>query len=202
MALPPASVLDPASPVNPNDGYSTSGGVSGVQDWHVHTQTVNIMYVRNNQYDGATSSINSAPRITSNWMDINCTVQTQDEIYSVVTFSSTQPQSQASATGNLFKPHVLQLQSDTGVSGGFGHEGVVSTSSMGIIRREVRLDAVGNVMDPIGICTQGVNLVMNQMPGSYNASYDTSSSVNGILAQAMGQLAVRCPSFKATLVEL
>ena len=199
MALPPASILDLASPVNPNiKGLSVSGGVSGVQDWWVHTQTVNIMYVRNNQYDGATSSINSAPRITSNWMDMNCTVQTQDEIYSGVAFSSTL----ASSIGNLFQPHVLQLQSLTAASGGFGQEGVVSTSAMGIIRREVRLDAVGNVMDPIGICTQGVNLVMNQMPGSYNASYDTSSSVNGILAQAMGQVSEACPSFKATLVEL
>jgi len=198
MALPPEPVYDPNAPVNPNKGYSTSGGVSGVQDWHVHIQTVNIMYVRNNQYDGDTSSTNAAPRVTSNWMDMNCTVQTQDEIYSGVSFSSTQP----SSIGNLFQPQILQLQSPANASGGFGNEGVISTSSMGIIRRKVRLNAAGNVADPIGICTQNVSLVMNQMPGAYNSNYDTSSSTNGILAQAMGQLAEACPSFKATLVEL
>ena len=40
------------------------------------------------------------------------------------------------------------------------------------------------------------------MPGSYDSNYDTSSTVNGILAQAMGQVAVACPTFKSTLVDL
>ena len=197
MALPPEPVFDPTDPTNPNVGYSTSGGASGVQDWYVHTQTVDIMYVRNNQYDSNTSSTIIAPVVTSNWMDMNCTVQTQDEIYYNMVFSSAD-----SSSGNLFEPHVIQLQSNTGVSGGFGDDGVVSTSAMGIIRRPLRKDAAGVILDPTGICTQNVSLVMDQMPGSYDATYDTSSSVNGILAQAMGQVAVKCPSFKATLVDL
>ena len=40
------------------------------------------------------------------------------------------------------------------------------------------------------------------MPGAYNSLYDTSSTVNSVLAQAMGQLAEQCENFKPTLVEL
>jgi hypothetical protein len=45
-------------------------------------------------------------------------------------------------------------------------------------------------------------MVMDQMPGAYNSTFDTSSTVNGILAQAMGQVSQSCPTFKATLVDL
>ena len=159
------------------------------------------MYVRNNQYDITTSSVFVSPTVTSNWMDMNCTIQTQDEIYSGLFFSSTGPM--AHTTGNLFQPQVVQIQSTSaGTGDGFGTDGIISTSSMGIIRRPVKVDTDGNILDTVGICTQNVNLVMNQMPGQYNSTFDTSSSTNGILAQTMGQLADACPSFKATLVEL
>jgi hypothetical protein len=181
----------------PNIGFSVSGGAAGVQDWYVHVQTVDIMYIRRNQYNSSTSSITTSPTVTSNWMDMNCTVQTQDEIYKNVAFSSAD-----SSSGNLFRPHVLQLQTNTGTSGGFGTDGVVSTSSMGIIRRPALKDAAGNYLDVTGTCTKNVSLVMDQMPGGYDSTYDTSSTTNGILAQAMGQVAVECPSFKATLVDL
>lgn len=201
MALPPEPVFKPSDPTNPNVGYSVSGGASGVQDWYVHTQTVDIMYVRNNQYNGDTSSTLIAPTVTSNWMDMNCTVQTQDEVYYNMVFSGVSGTT-TSGVGNLFQPHILQLQANTAASGGFGHTGVVSTSAMGIIRRPVRKDAAGNLLDVTGICTKNVNLVLDQMPGEYDSSFDTSSTTNGILAQAMGQVAVQCPSFKATLVDL
>tara|TARA_R110000824_G_scaffold191585_1_gene373354 strand:- start:562 stop:1155 length:594 start_codon:yes stop_codon:yes gene_type:complete len=197
MPRTPQAVYNPSVPLNRNIGYSTSGGASGVQDWYVHVQTVDIMYVRRNQYDADTSSTLTAPVVTSNWLDMVCTVQTQNEVYENVTFSSAD-----SSSGNLFQPHVLQLQGPDGVSGGFGIDGVVSTSSMGIIRRPVIKDAAGNILDPTGICTQTVNLVTDQMPGSYDSSYDTSSTVNGILAQAMGKLTAACPTFKSTLVDL
>ena len=197
MAYTPSSVYNSDSPTNPNIGYSTSGGASGVQNWWVFVQTVDIMYQRNNQYDMSTSSLLKSPTVTSNWMDMNCTVQTQGDIYYNMTFSSAD-----SSSGNLFQPQVLQLQTNTGTSGGFGENGGVSTSAMGIIRRPVRTDAAGTILDPTGICTESVSLVMDQMPGAYNSLYDTSSTVNSVLAQAMGQLAEQCENFKPTLVEL
>jgi len=197
MAYTPTPVYNSDSPTNPNIGYSTSGGASGVQDWWVFVQTVDIMYQRNNQYDMSTSSLLKSPTVTSNWMDMNCTVQTQGDVYYNMAFSST-----VSSTGNLFQPQVLQIQTNTGVSGGFGENGAVSTSSMGIIRRPARKDAAGTILDPTGICTESVSLVMDQMPGAYNSLYDTSSTVNSVLAQAMGQLAEQCENFKPTLVEL
>ena len=133
MAYTPSSVYNSDSPTNPNIGYSTSGGASGVQNWWVFVQTVDIMYQRNNQYDMSTSSLLKSPTVTSNWMDMNCTVQTQGDIYYNMTFSSAD-----SSSGNLFQPQVLQLQTNTGTSGGFGENGGVSTSAMGIIRRPVR----------------------------------------------------------------
>ena len=195
MPLRPEPIFNPSSPTNPNVGYSVEASTVG--NWYVHLQTVDIMYVRRNQYDADTSSTLSSPTVTSNWMDMNITAQTQGEIYYNVAFSSVD-----SSAGNLFQPHVLQLATNTGVSGGFGDEGVVSTSAMGIIRRAARIDAAGTVLDPTGICTQNLSLVMDQMPGAYNPAYDTSSSTNGILAQAMGQVSQACPSFKATLVDL
>lgn len=195
MSLPsPIPVYNPASPTNPNVGYSTQA--SAVGDWYVHLQTVDMMYIRRNVNDSATSSVITTPTATSNYLDVQATVQTQDEIYHNVAFSSI-----GASGGAVFQPHVLQLQSSN-ASGGFGESGVVSTSSMGIIRRLVRADARGTVLDPTGICTENVSLVLDQMPGAYNASFDTSATVNGILAQAMGQVSESCPTFKATLVDL
>ena len=195
MPLEPVPIFNPESPTNPNVGMSVQASATG--DWYVHLQTVDIMYVRRNQYDGDTSSMYTAPAVTSNWMDMKAAVQTQGEIYYNVAFSSV-----ASSAGDLFEPHVLQLATNTGVSGGFGNEGVVSTSAMGIIRRLARKDAAGNIIDATGICTQSIDLVTDEMPGPYNPAYDTSATTNGILAQAMGQMAQACPSFKATLVDL
>jgi len=197
MPLIPASLSPATSPTNPNIGYSTSGGSDGVQDWYVHVQTAVIMYTRRNQFNSDTSSTNVSPTVTSNWLDFQCTLQTQDEVYINMAFSSAD-----SSSGNLFQPHVLQLQTNTGASGGFGDEGVVSTSAMGIIRRPAVKDAAGTILDTTGTCTETLSLVMDQMPGSYDAGYDTSSSVNAILAQAMGHAAAACPTFKATLVDL
>tara|TARA_R110002126_G_scaffold76530_1_gene191175 strand:+ start:158 stop:739 length:582 start_codon:yes stop_codon:yes gene_type:complete len=190
----PKPVFNPASPVNPNVGYSVEA--SSVGDWYVHLQTVDIMYIRRNQYDSSTSSVNTSPVVTSNWLDMNATVQTQDEIYYDVAFSSVN-----SSGGLVFEPHVLQLQSN-GSGGGFGDSGIVSTSAMGIVRRLARKDARGTILDTTGICTENSTMVMDQMPGAYNSTFDTSSTVNGILAQAMGQVSQSCPTFKATLVDL
>ena len=191
----PTPVSNPSSPTNPNVGMSVQASATG--DWYVHLQTVDILYFRRNQYNSDTSSTLSAPAVTSNWLDMNATVQTQDEIYYNVAFSSV-----GTSSGDLFQSQVLQLQGPSGISGGFGGSGVVSTSAMGIIRRLARKDAAGTILDPTGICTQNVSMVMDRMPGAYDPIFDTSSTVNGILAQAMGQLGPRCPTFLATLVDL
>ena len=185
--------------VNPNTPTLTAsgGGASGTQDWWVHIQTVDIMYQRNNQYNSSVSNIYDSPTATSNWLDVNYTVQTQDEVYYDAQFSSAD-----SSSGELFQPHILQLATDTGLLGGFGESGVVNTSAMGIIRRPARKDAAGNVLDTTGICTKNGNIVADQMPGAYDAGFDTSAYVGSILAQIMGQMAQRCPSFKSTLVRL
>jgi len=193
MAYNPIPISDSVNPTNPNVGYSVEPSATG--DWYVHLQTVDLMYIRRNVQDHVTSSVVAAPTTTSNYLDVQAVVQTQDEVHYDVAFSS------LDGSGELFQSQTLQIQTDN-VSGGFGEKGSVSTSAMGIIRRKVRKDAQGNILDPTGICTESVSLVLDQMPGAYDESFDTSATVNGILAQAMGQLAESCPEFKATLVDL
>tara|TARA_Y100001938_G_C8015226_1_gene392214 strand:- start:413 stop:1006 length:594 start_codon:yes stop_codon:yes gene_type:complete len=179
---------------NPNT-KNLSVAASSTGNWYVHLQTVDLMYIRRNQFDANTSSVTTSPTVTSNYLDVQATVQTQDEIYENVAFSS------IGGSGEAFQAHQLQIQNDN-ASGGFGVTGVVSTSSMGIIRRKAREDARGNFLDPSGICIEHVSMVLDQMPGAYNSNLDTSGTVNGVVAQAMGQLSQACPTFKATLVEL
>jgi len=198
MPTPGAAATGTTFNLNTPTLTASGGGASGTQDWYVHVQTVDIMYQRNNQYDSSVSNTFTGPTITSNWMDINYTVQTQDEIYYDTQFSSTT----SGIGGELFEPHVLQLITNTGVSGGFGTNGVVNTSSMGIIRRPARKDAAGTILDPTGICTQNGSLVVDQMPGSFDITYDTSDSTGSILGQVAGQLSQVCPTFKSTLVRL
>jgi len=190
----PISKADVEENNNPNT-KSVSVAASSTGNWYVHLQTVDLMYIRRNVFDTNTSGVTTSPTVTSNFLDIQATVQTQDEIYENVAFSS------IGGSGEAFQPHKLQIQSDN-VSGGFGVTGVISTSSMGIIRRKAREDARGNFLDPSGVQTENISMVLDQMPGSYNSNFDTSGTVNGIVAQAMGQLAEVCPTFKATLVEL
>lgn len=186
-----------STPTNPNIGFSTSGGAEGVQDWWVHVQTVDIMYVRRNQFNADTSTTITSPTVTSNYLELQCTVQTQNEVYYDAAFSSAD-----SSSGNLFQPQVLQIQATNALSGGFGDSGAVSTSAMGVIRRPVRKDSAGELLDPTGTVTTTVNLVVDQMPGAYDPSLDTSATVNSVLAEAMGVFATRNPRFQSTLVDL
>jgi len=182
------------TPVNPgNEQLQASGGdSSGVtQDWYVHVQTVDIMYLRKNQSDGAVSSTVSTPNQISNYLDVHYTVQTTDEIYQNATFS-----------GELWKPQTLELVTNQGTSGGFGVCGVVNTSSMGYIRRKVRTNAAGTILDPTGVCTKNGNMVIDQMPGAYVQAFDTSAQVNSNLQTVMGRCSTKCPTFIATLVDL
>ena len=203
--MPPLGPISPvANPLltNINPGNNTlnasGGGTSGVQDWYVHIQTVDLMYMRNNQYNATASSTISAPAVESNYLDVRYNVQTIDEIYYGAFFSG----ATSSDGGDLYKPQTLELITTVGTSGGFGIKGVVNTSTVGYIRRKARKDAAGNILDPTGICTQSGNVIIDQMPGAYENTYDTSAQVNSNILQVMGVMATECPTFKASLVDL
>ena len=177
---------------------SSGNGASGVQDWYIHVQTVDVMYLRKNQYDSATSSTVGSPQGISNYLEVHYTVQTTDEIMQNAVFSSTTP----STGGELWENQTLELVTAVGTSGGFGVCGVVNTSSAGYIRRPARTNAAGDFLDPVGHCTKSGNLIVDQMPGEYDQSFDTSAQVNSCLTQIVGELPQRCPNFIATLVDL
>lgn len=196
-AIPPS----PISPVNnasltnanPNiEGLTTSGSdASGTQDWWVHIQTVDIMYLRNNKYDSTTSSTVAAPNALFNYLDVHYQVQTVDEVWENATFS-----------GEAYQPQTLELVTNSASAGGFGVCGVVNTVVAGMIRRPARKDAAGVILDTTGVCTQEGNFALDNMPGAYDIGFDTSGQVNSNLQIGMGKLTSLCPSFKSTLVDL
>jgi len=171
----------------------TSGSDSSAitQDWWVHVQTIDVMYLRNNQYNLDTSTALTSPIVEHNYLDVRYTVQTTDEIYLNATFS-----------GERWEPQTLEVISQGASAGGFGVCGAVNTSTVGYIRRAVRKDSQGNILDPTGVCTYGSNTVLDQIVGPYNHTYDTSTQVNANLQQLMGEVSVKCPEFIATLVAL
>jgi hypothetical protein len=192
--MPTKSSIKNNNKANPGiDNLVASGSDSSAvtQDWYVHIQTVDLMYLRNNQYDSATSSTVATPNALSNYLDVHYTVQTTDEVWENATFS-----------GELWEPQTLELVTSYGTSGGFGVCGVVNTSSVGYIRRAVRKNAAGVILDPTGVCTQSGNLILDNMPGAYDYTFDTSAQVNSNLQHVMGRVHGACPNFIATLVDL
>ena len=202
--MPPLNPISPSltgkQGMLPNPLYlnASGGGTSGVQDWYVHIQTVDLMYMRNNQYNATTSSTIDAPAVESNYLDVRYNVQTIDEVYYGAFFSG----ATSSDGGDLYKLQTLELITTVGTSGGFGIKGVVNTSTAGYIRRAVRKDAAGNILDTTGTCTQSGNVIIDQMPGEYDQNFDTSAQVNSNIMQVMGVVATECPTFKASLVDL
>ena len=195
--MPPTPITPVPVPTDSNPGNETlvtSGSDSSgiTQDWYVHIQIVEMMYLRQNQYNLDTSSTITAPVAESSYLDVHYTIQTQDEIYLNATFS-----------GELWKPHTLELlPQGAGSAGGFGVCGAINTSTVGYIRRAVRKDAAGNILDPSGTCTSQGNLIMDQSPGAYDGIFDTSAQANSNLIYAMGGFANQCPTFLASLVQL
>jgi hypothetical protein len=186
----------PGSNINPagSGGQVNSSGSTdsnATADWWVFIQTVDIMYLRRNQYDSTTSSTVATPNATFNYLDVNMTVQTQASVYENANFS-----------GDYYQMQDLLLQSQGATAGGFGVCGAVNTVSAGYIRRVVRKDANGNVLDPTGTCTRTINTQVDNLPGAYNAAFDTSTSVNGMLSQILGHAQVECPNFIPSLVNL
>jgi len=177
--------------VNPQiESLTTSGSTSGV-DTYVHIQTVDLMYLRHNQYDSATSSTVSSPNAISNYLEVAYTVTTSDEIWEDSTFS-----------GELWQPQVLELNTADGTSGGFGVCGVVNTTVGGTIRRAARKNSAGDILDATGHCSKTGTVIVDQMPGAYNASFDTSAQVGTNMVQMINKLPAKCPTFITSLVDL
>jgi len=189
---PISPITDPLlTSVNPQiESLTTSGSTSGT-DWYVHIQTVDMMYLRHNQYDSATSSTISSPNAISNYLEVAYTVTTSDEIWQDTTFS-----------GELWQPQLLELLTTEGVSGGFGVCGVVNTTVGGTIRRAARKNSAGDILDTTGHCSKTGTVIVDQMPGAYNASFDTSSQVGTNMIQMINKLPAKCSTFITSLVDL
>ena len=173
--------------------YNSSGDNDGsgvTQDWYSHTQTTDAQCIRVNNQDYAASTPFSSPTVVENMLQINYTVQTTDEIIYNSNFS-----------GDVISLQKLELVSNTS-AGGFGTQATINTSAAGLIRRAARKDENGNILDPSGICVKSGTMYLDHVPGAYDASYDTSNGVNGILGMFVGRLPLDCETFSPTLVDL
>jgi len=158
----------------------STGDTSGLTgDWRVHIQNIEIMYRRKTQYkpeDGTEDF---------NYIEANYTIEASRE-HLFITASS----------GDFFKPHVLELQSDS-ATGGVGLSGTIRTQAMGYFRRLVLpgdAEAQSRATASINAC---------RLPGAYNASFDTSTTVNGTIfdiCQAAKQNS--CPEFELAFLDL
>ena len=173
--------------------YASSGDNNGsglTQDWYIHMQTLDAQYLRLNEYNLTTSSNQAVPAVTNNYVRVNYTVHTTDEIVKSGNF-----------LGDQIQLQTLELVADSS-AGGFGNEGVLNTSGAGIIRRAALKDGNGVILDPTGTCHQSGTVYLDSAPGSYDGTYDTSAQVNGILWQLIGKLPDSCETFAVSLVDL
>ena len=154
-----------------------TSGITG--DWRVHIQNIEIMYRRKTQYkpeDGTEDF---------NYIEANYTIEASRE-HLYITASA----------GDFFKPHVLEMQSDS-ATGGVGLSGTIRTQAMGYFRRSVKLGDLESQTR----ATAAINAC--RLPGAYNASFDTSTTVNGTIfdiCQAAKQNS--CPEFELAFLDL
>jgi len=169
---------------NPTSALSaTTSGTP--QNWYIHTQFFHGMYVRNCEYNTTTSSTMQAPHVSFNQIDLNYTVQTNDEVITSATYP-----------GEKWIPQLLYITSDS-TTGGFGTSGTISTSAVGYIRRAAILGE-----DPSGVCVFEGNKILDKLPGAYQPAYDTSTTIAARLYSLAGQLPLDCSSFLASLVKV
>jgi hypothetical protein len=174
--------------------YASSGATSSIttQDWHIHTQSVDVRYNRVNDYDHAVSTPFISPSILGSHIDFEVTVKTNDEVVQNGTFA-----------GDLVQLQTLEAVTNTAASSGFGTQGVINTSGVGIIRRAAEKSATtGEIIDPVGTCSQTALITLDLTPGTFDGTYDTSANVNGIVSQLIHSLPDLCGTFSPTLVDL
>lgn len=186
-----APLMSPATSGLVTSGVSSipvTAGTTG--NWYIHAQQIAVTYLVNNQYDSSLSSPISQPSIKSNFLHAKCQVQTTDMVQQGYTYS-----------GESFIPQKLTMMS-TGASGGFGTSGSIQTTLQGYVRKVADTDAAGNFTDPQGTCMESFETIVNNQPGPYNASLDTSSNANFVLNQIMTEAGTECLTFDPNLIDL
>ena len=191
---------------NPIDANTSSLVASGCDtsaptttDWYVHTQAVEIMYLRNDAYTtgggACVRPLNGppAPYVSHNFLDANIRVQTTDRIMYNATFSSCAQ-----------VPQQLLFIASAACSGGFGIYGTVDTCVVGVIRRPARKDAAGTILDPTGVCDVTYNENFDKAPGAYDCTngFDTSATRNPAFRMLLANMGQDCPTFDPNLVDL
>ena len=182
------SELNPVQ-ISPTTGLNASGDSSSCEfaDWHVHTQVINGMFKRVFVYDTTPTPSNGvlsgAPEVLYSYVDVNYSVQVTEE-KEIASYCS----------GNYTKQG-LQLFSDSAV-GGLGLSGTITTSATGYARRKWILNT-----DEESNCQQTSNVVIGKLPGTYNATYDTSATIGSHIAQVLMACESSCPTFNQNLVD-
>lgn len=154
-----------------------TSGITG--DWRVHIQNIEIMYRRKTQYkpeDGTEDF---------NYIEVNYTIEASRE-HLYITASG----------GDFFSPHTLELQSDSS-TGGIGLSGTIRTQSKGYFQRLKRSGDVESQTRANG------SVISCRMPGTYNASFDTSTTVNSSVFDICQAAKMNsCPEFELSFLEL
>jgi len=156
--------------------------------WHTHTQVINGMYTRRFVYDSnpvpsTDGVVSGCPAVSFNYLDCNYTVQVSEE------------KEKASYCSGLYQPHQLINYSDS-VSGGLGLSGTFVTSSVGYTRRKW-----DKASDTESHCMQTGNCQIGKIPGVYNPTFDTSSTLGSQIAELLMHCEQSCPTFVQNLVE-
>jgi len=173
-------------------GLDTSDtSTSGTKWWVIQHQSFYGMYERRNIYNTTVSSVSvPAPAATYNLLDVNMRVTTTKEL-KYIDFSA----------GSFNQYQEIILDNDS-VSGGFGVNGTVSTSAIGIIRRPAIMVG-GEPAESSGTCTQSFNAAVDKTPGTYDSgNYDTSTDIQPVLFELIKTCKDYCPNFETFLVNL
>jgi len=173
----------------PIGGLNPSGDSSSCEfaDWHIHTQVINGMFKRVFVYDTTPTTSNGvlsgSPDVLYSYVDVNYSVQVTEE------------KEIASYCSGLYQKQALTLFSDS-ATGGLGLSGTITTSATGYTRRKwiLNTDAESN-------CQQTSNVIIGKLPGTYNATYDTSATIGSHIAQVLMACETSCQTFNQNLVD-
>lgn len=185
MATFPAGAVNPISTTLASSSNASSGGYN---DWTTRYQTIQGMWRRVWVYKAeptlSSGVFSGTPEVDYTYVDVFVDVKTKTSIES---------ENHVSGSQTL---HVIQYDSDSATDG-FGVEGVFWTTTPGQI---VSTSATG---DTAGTCQQTFNVRVGEIPGDYDATYDTSSQLPGQFFNdvVMGANEL-CPDFNINLVNM
>jgi len=205
MAVPQDSFPSDGEAINPvaarlqPTGGCEASAVSGVvQDWYIHTQGINGMYERKNQWRDCNERTSVTPTVEYNYTDNNVTVWTNDVIMTNTTFS---------ACAQVSQSLVIQASgacSSVNGTSGWGENGLFLTSGEGMILRPAIKNSAGVYLDPSGYCIQTFNINLSKAPGAYDCSsgWDTLANTKVDLAELVSQLPTYCSTFNPVLLNI